>query len=321
MTEPIRDVYTNYSGVASPQTPLSIGNEMLRANGKMSYREFIALVKLLWERAHPDVPIRPTQSGAFAKYPVITYSLELRKPHPAEPKKRYREELVDDDGSIYSIYGQRHMNVISFSAITKNDPELAEAIIEQFELFMDEYTGVLKELGASEILYSRRMSDREQERVNEDVSIRTVAYTVTLERLQFIIEEKLESILIDIRVFLDNQRVPGFEVSDDQVGTDQIIITQNNTIFEIGDVFILKSIDNLFYKFPAGVKTGHPYVVTAFSQDDSATPFRLLASIREQNGDPVTFLTTGKGQLLHSTLDDIEVNIIDQLAEGATPST
>jgi hypothetical protein len=294
---------------------------MLRAGNNMSYREFHAVLKLLWNRVHPDIPIRPVQSEAFAKYPVIAYSLELRKPHPTEPKKRYREEIIGDDGTMYSIYGHRFQNLISFSAITRNDPELAEAIIEEFELFMDSVIGTLKELGASEILYSRRLSDREQERVADDVSIRSVAYMVTLERLNFIIEDRLEEIVADVRLFLDHQRVPTFEVTDSLVGTNEILILHNNTVIDVEDRLILKSIDNVFFRFPAGFKTGHSYLVTSVRQNDAATPFELIVGLSGFDGGTVVSESAGKGNAFHDVRDNIETLIVDQLAQGATPST
>ena len=64
--------------------------EPLQASGNLSYLEFIAVVKSLWENAYPDIKIKPTQSGTYADYPVIVYGLELRKAHTSEPKPRTR---------------------------------------------------------------------------------------------------------------------------------------------------------------------------------------------------------------------------------------
>ena len=98
----------------------------LRASGSMRYLDFIRSVKNLWEEGHPDVPIFPTQGKNFARYPCIVYSLQMRKTHQVEPKARIRDTLEDDDGQLYKITAQRFDNVVLFTAITENEPELCE---------------------------------------------------------------------------------------------------------------------------------------------------------------------------------------------------
>jgi len=320
MMEQRRDVYTRYSSVQAAGSPLYSDKPMLRADGHMTFREFIAVVEKLWENIHPDIPIRPTQSEEFAKYPVIVYSLELRKSHPSEPKAKYREEIVDDDGTIYSIYGHRLDNLIAFSAVTRNNPKLAEAIIEQFELFMDEYVGTLKQLGASEIVFSRRMSDRDENRTNEDVDVRTAVYKVTLERVNYVAEAKLESIRTEVRTFLEYQRVPSFEVTEAQVGTNEITLIQKNVIVKVGDLIVLKSIDNRFFRYPYGTVDGNTYLVSAVTTDTSTSPATLTLNLTTPAGVDVEFASSGKGVWLHTVRDNLPVAIIDQQAEGATPS-
>jgi hypothetical protein len=316
-----RDVYTRYSAVDGARTPIGSSTEMLRAENNLSYREFIACVKQFWENIHPDVCIVPTQSGAFAKYPCISYSLDLRRSHPSEPKSRYREEIIGDDGSIYSIYGHRLQNIIAFSAITRSDPHLAEAIIEEFELFMDEYVGALKELGASEIVFSRRMSDREENRTNEDINIRTAVYLVTLERLNFVEEAKLLSIKADVRTYLEYQRVPSFEVTGAQVGTNEITILQKNVAINVGDKILLKSIDNSFFTYPLGITDGFVFAVESVEEDTFVSPSVLTVTLTNlTSGVPIVFTTPGKGVWIHTTADNVGVSIVDQQAAGATPS-
>ena len=87
----------------------------LQAAGNLTYIEFIAVVKLLWENIHPDIPIVPTQPAQYSVYPCVVYGLELRKAYTTEPKPRNR---VVQDNSVM-VYGQRFQNVVSFTVCTK----------------------------------------------------------------------------------------------------------------------------------------------------------------------------------------------------------
>jgi hypothetical protein len=131
-----------------------IGNSPpLQADDILSYLEFIAAVKKLWEDSHPGIPVVPIQGPQFANYPVITYSLDIRRPHSDEPKRKMREQYTPTGGTdIRTIYGQRFLSIVRFTVIDPL-PKKADAIIEAFEDFMVEYTPILKRLGASELTY------------------------------------------------------------------------------------------------------------------------------------------------------------------------
>lgn len=189
----------------------------LQAEGNLTYLEFIAVVKALWDQLHPDIEIVPTSNGKYAKYPCITYGLELKRAHTSEPKPRTRQNLTDIS---QHIYGQRFQNVVAFTVITRADAgtieatigtdqhttelryvgaEVADRIMEVFEDFMLEYTPVFKRLGASEFVYARRYSDAEVNRDQTDVNKRVVTYMLTTEKLLATTYEKIEKIIIDIR--------------------------------------------------------------------------------------------------------------------------
>lgn len=185
----------------------------LQAAGNLTYLEFIAVVKALWENAYPDIKIQPTANGSYAEYPVIIYSLEIRKTHTSEPKPRTRNTQNVPD---VLVFGQRFQNVISFSILTKADAgtsanalekrysgaQVADNLIEIFEDFMLEHTPVFKRLGASELVYSRRLSDSEINRDNTDIIKRTVTYMLTTEKLIATSVQKIEQIAVDVRRYM-----------------------------------------------------------------------------------------------------------------------
>lgn len=63
-------------------TNRSYSSDPLQAAGNLSYIEFMALVKALWENAYPQIPLEPEDGGQYATYPMITYTLELKEPTP-----------------------------------------------------------------------------------------------------------------------------------------------------------------------------------------------------------------------------------------------
>lgn len=190
--------------------------EPLQASGNLTYLEFITVVKALWENAYPDIKIKPTQSGTYADYPVIVYGLELRKAHTSEPKPRTRTTQTNNN---IVVFGQRFQNIVSFTVITEansgakqgssarySGPEVADNIIEIFEDFMLEHTPVFKRLGASEFIYSRRLSDSEENRDSTDICKRTVTYMLTTEKLFAQNVGHIESIVVDVRRYMSYEK-------------------------------------------------------------------------------------------------------------------
>jgi hypothetical protein len=190
--------------------------EPLQATGNLTYLEFISVVKALWENAYPDIKIKPTQSGTYAEYPVIVYGLELRKAHTSEPKPRTRTTQTNKD---VVVFGQRFQNIVSFTIITQanagaqqgssarySGPEVADNIIEIFEDFMLEHTPVFKKLGASEFVYSRRLSDSEENRDSTDICKRTVTYMLTTEKLFAQNVDHIDAIALDVRRYMDYEK-------------------------------------------------------------------------------------------------------------------
>jgi len=185
----------------------------LQASGNLTYLEFIAVVKALWENAYPDIKVQPTSNGSYAEYPVRVYGLEIRKTHSSEPKPRTRNTQYRDD---IMVFGQRFQNVVSFSVMTKanagtsssdlekrySGAQVADNLIEVFEDFMLEHTPVFKRLGAAELVYSRRLSDSDINRDGTDIIKRTVTYMLTTEKLIASSIEKIEKIAIDVRRYM-----------------------------------------------------------------------------------------------------------------------
>jgi hypothetical protein len=203
----------------SDSWPDKLFGEPLKAAGNISYAEFIDIVKILWDRIYPDIDIVPVSSGKYAKYPCISYGIELKKAHNNEPKPKTRQFIKEV--SQY-IYGQRFQNIVAFTVMTRAEAgsisadlpqeqqqvelnyvgaEVADRIIDLFEDFMLEYTPVFKALGASEFVYARRLSDEEINKDQIDTIKRTVTYMLTTEKLMAASVDKIEKIALDVRTY------------------------------------------------------------------------------------------------------------------------
>ena len=163
-----------------------------------------------------DLSSAPPGATTQIEYPaVIAYALELRKAHSVEPKPRMRQNVL---GNSVTIYGQKFQNILSFSVLakvgtlqgdnnssTRDDLDtavLSDQIVEAFEDFMLEFTPIFKAAGASELVYSRRLSDSEINRDAKDVHKRTVTYMLTTEKTFAIRNERIEKISIDARTWM-----------------------------------------------------------------------------------------------------------------------
>lgn len=313
----------------------------LRAKGNLSYLQFIELVKKIWAEAHPKVPMVTSGADDPAQYPCIIYSLQLRKTHPNEPKMRYREEKNDQE-DVYVVGGQRFQNIIYFQAIGEaQNVDTVEHLIEIFEDFMIEFTPVFKELGVSELVYARRLSDTEQQRPGANTVARTVSYMVTTEKVVSTRYERLKEIVITARTWLDDLRdyyEPGtiydsspryhlsgpntvlqynlYSVDVDDFSQLEFVIP--NTNFRINDKLYIKPIRDEswqgFYRVANII--GEPYDVNVayeLRRDGASNP-------------DVNDISIGPGQLFF-IVENVRVDLIDQRLrytptdEAATPDS
>lgn len=170
---------------------------------------------------------------------IIGYHLELRKAHTTEPKPRMRQNVLSN---TVTIYGQRFQNIVGFTvmskvgtfqgsngATTRDDLDaavLCDQVIEAFEDFMLEYTSIFKAAGASELVYSRRLSDSEINREGKDVHKRTVTYMLTTEKTFAMSNRRIDKIVVDARTWMAYEK----QLLRDQLATPNYQGTTGNII-------------------------------------------------------------------------------------------
>lgn len=283
---------------------IDVARPMLRARGSLSYPEFLRLLTKIWMDSHPDIPVIATGTKNLAQYPIITYRLDLRKAHPAEPKPKYREEIPTDvTQDAILISGQRFQNVITFTATTQEDPHKAEEVIEEFQNFMLEFIPVFKELGASELVFMRRLPDSVDSRPGEGIVSRSVSYLLTTETIKQTRVARLEEVLVDARVFLD---------------TDQVVYSTNpaeDTIIVYGYTFKIGDQVQIFSKPGEGspLTTGN-YLITNVVAESGGRQYEL-SKIVHQGATPsyeqMTSLAPGTGYIAPNSESDVLVSIED----------
>jgi len=99
---------------------------------------------------------------------------------------------------------------------------LCDEIIEAFEDFMLEFTPIFKAAGASDLVYSRRLSDSEINRDGKDVHKRTVTYMLTTEKVFAIKNSVIQHVSGDIRVWVaNNAATPDISSVDGSISITQ----------------------------------------------------------------------------------------------------
>lgn len=278
----------------------------LKAGGNLSYLAFIRLVKKLWMDSHPDIPILPTADKSFAKYPIIAYRLDSRLAHPAEPKPRHREEIPTAPGQdAIIISGQKFQNLITFTIMTESDPYKAEVLIEMFENFMLEMQPAYKRLGASEVVYARRLPDEHDTRPGEGTNSRAVSYLFTEERLIVTRVPKLEELYINAKVYLGRQETEAYFTSFSiDAATPTSTIYVYGLSLSIGDWVAIETRPG--ETLPAQLSPGY-YIISNIIQDSNSRQYTLSQGSNDATPSfsPISVIGPGGGSI--TWIPDFEV--------------
>jgi hypothetical protein len=189
-----------------------------RAEGSLSYPLLMQALESVWKRVNP-IAI-PLYAYGVAKeevtFPCIVFNL-TRRDRTDEIKPKVREEIHLQDGSFVRMRGQRFLDTVSFIICTDGDPRTADLLVETFEDFMLEYTGVFKRLGVSELLYGRRYKDTLDTSWGDNIVTRWVDYHVTTEKVYAEDQAKLEEISLMVRAQLEGTYIDADETITSEV--------------------------------------------------------------------------------------------------------
>lgn len=120
--------------------------------------------------------------------PFIYYTLISRVPRATDRKPRYRQTIqdVNPDGSVVrrgTINAQLFDCDVQFNIVAA-DYSLADTVMNAFEDAMLKYSGFFKRNGVSEMYFSKQYTDSNLDVYRQKLSIRSLVYRVTLERIR-----------------------------------------------------------------------------------------------------------------------------------------
>lgn len=134
------------------------------------------------------------------KTPCIFYRTTSRVTTKLEAKPRFRETISDSENKTRNInvYGQQFNRTVEFTIVDSTD-ESAEDTMGDLEDLILTYTGFFMSHGVSNIRFLEQLPD-ESIFVEEDYYSKTLAYSVTLEKITLQSEDKIQSIIQRISV-------------------------------------------------------------------------------------------------------------------------
>lgn len=180
----------------------------IQAQGNLSFHQFLDLIDVMWSDGHPDITFtaQATDVATSPQRGYIVYSEELKRAVNSNPKPRHRVTIDDPTtpGIKWAIYTQDFTHLIRFTAYHKN-ARVAEEIIEEFESFMLIMTPELIGAGAQHIFFDSRTPGKEDNRVGQDMSSRSVTYSVTLQKVAKIESAELQKVIHSMTLFTGSE--------------------------------------------------------------------------------------------------------------------
>ena len=149
----------------------------------------------------PDEGVRLTVDQAEKlDHPYIFFKIISCDPFK-EIKPRIRECIKED---IYDknaerpgeIYGQLFKCTVQFDILARDYKE-AKAVMNMFEDVVFSYTAYLKKNGVAEILFTRRLTDRNLDVYRQKCSVRSLQYYVEIEKLFTFFEGAVSDVAVN----------------------------------------------------------------------------------------------------------------------------
>lgn len=194
--------------------------DRLRADSSISFDEFIALLVELVEKAFrednvkmsPDEGVTINDRDQEINHPYIFFKIISGVPakdlkprlmettirrSPGNPDYRPDDkypvkENIEEEG--VDVYRHAFRYVIQFD-IFATSYDQANKVLKEFEELMVDYTGYLKMRGVSELLYDQRLTDESYVMYREKYSIRSVRYTLNIDKMYVVTSKLIERLL------------------------------------------------------------------------------------------------------------------------------
>lgn len=182
----------------------------LTAYGNIQYRGFIKTLKDMWADAHPEIYFRPFSDNN--EYDpdrgYIIHSIAQKVPKEGNAKPRAHHNFRDEvTGKYWSIFVQSFVHTVRFFAV-HTDAEIADELIDEFEDFMTEVIPVFKAYGLEELIYYQRIADTNQNRMGDDVAVRSIDYRLTTQKILQVENATLNKYFVRLVLNMGEQATP-----------------------------------------------------------------------------------------------------------------
>lgn len=180
----------------------------LKANKSASLEDFIKMVDKMISKTMKDLKVsfipddqnkRIRDQGEKINEPYITHKVTNREPD-GELKPRIREQITENghdksDNRQGEVRGQRFICDVQFN-IFATEYKTAQEIMQRFEENMFKYSYYFMQNGVQQLLFKRQFEDKNYSVFRENISVRNLLYTVTIEHLIAGFNSEIEDISI-----------------------------------------------------------------------------------------------------------------------------
>ena len=214
LSQNVVDITLYSDGTKGRTMPLTINGESIAGNsGPLVYlsrlKKALKILKpeVKFDAAYPEWVVNKettmqVENGIVwsinSMLPVNLDGRSRKNPESGtrEVKPRLREDIKLDDGTALRVYGQRFTIYFQFDIFAKTPGE-AEDLIDWFQFgFMDHFGSLF---GSHRTVFRQRTKDDEVNKLNQSLSVRSLEYTVDLERYTAVPKELIKAIEIDVR--------------------------------------------------------------------------------------------------------------------------
>ena len=208
------DITVYSDGISGTDMPLTINGQDIVGNaGPLQYihklEKGLHALKpnLRFDASYPDWLVNKESTlqvengivwSVNKMLPVNLGGKPLQNPEAGvrEVKPRLREDIFLDDGTALRVLAQRFTVFYQFDIFAKSSNE-AEELADWFQFgFMDHFGGLF---GSHYTVFRQRFKDKDVEELNQTFNVRSIEYTVDLERYTAIPQSLIDIITFKVK--------------------------------------------------------------------------------------------------------------------------
>lgn len=188
--------------------PSDTNQEPQKATKSASLQDFVEMVAMLVSKSMKkrNVVFKPDEGARIAvdpsktlENPYIFFEVIERKPK-LERKPREREafsEISNDKSNKRQgrIWGQKFSAIVQFNFLAC-DYSTVNAVMNDFENLIFNYTPYFKKNGVAEILFEKHFTDKNLDIFRQTLSARSLQYYLEIEKLIAVFESEIKDITI-----------------------------------------------------------------------------------------------------------------------------